>query len=351
MKLDLIKFLKFSKNKNIKKEDKNYVKNKNIYLIIFSAILTAAVGFIIMFFNVFEYDSNFKYKSTIDIPYNQDLDDDNLMEIQKISSEIFNTTCAVQTSLPFPEIGRIIDVKKITITCLSKISKQNPSDQKKIDLLINSLTKKFPKQISVKNKEEVLTTNVKTADIEDFNLVPFVVAFGGALAFVLLYFIFTFRKINGFLVSLSFLVGLIFNVSVITALFLGVLMIFNMELNGVVALPLVAILAAVILNYVTNSNALFLEIKKDMKNSSNENPLSNTINIAINKQMKFLIYNFLLFIIIPGIALIPLNITSISFLAFVLVGVFSGVFCFLFSNFILTQIFLTFKKKKKVKLT
>lgn len=341
----------------------NYVKYKNIFLIAFSTIFVAVVALFALWFNL--TDSNF-YNSTkrtiIEFPSltvsENDLNGSELNEIKEITTEILEKECVVQfnkTANDFyvPEEG------KLAITVFEEIDKENEIFKNKLNELINTLKENYPKIINISNIEEIMVSKQETADIDDYEDYSIIFMVCTILVLISVYFIFSFKKLNGFLVALSFVFTLVLNFTITCGLFLATINILENEINKILVFALVFTIIFSSLNLIFNINFIFNRIKNLMLKEENKDLLITTVaNNSINYEIKNIFNNFKVYVILPFLLFLAGGVffsvfsnfkVLMSISPFLVIFIISGIVSFLISTLGTAQLWLTLKKKTKKK--
>ncbi len=334
------------------RKERDFVKNKNIFLIAFAVVFSAIIGVIVVFFD-FKFNDT---KTTIEIPCNQNVESSELEQIKKIATDNLETECFVQKSTTSDEVS-LEKIDKLTIGCYSNFTKDDAEFQNKIKNLTNELQNNFKDKILLKNKEEILITNLETSYINQVNDFSLAVLAAVVLVIPTLFFIIAFRKINGFSVALSFLVLLIFNV----AFFVAVVFLLSNILNFYCFEKFVLPLCVIAVNFLINSTMAFSKLQNKLLSKKEQKPqLKDAINEVINSMKSDFIINFIIFSAIPCIFASAFKLFGffvfdefIYFKSFVFVFAtyfVSSLVLLLTSIFVLLQFFSILKKTKKNKL-
>ncbi len=357
-------FNKFKKYFTFKK-NLDYVKHKNIFLTIFTITFVGLIGFLIAWFSL--TDSQFytspKIKTTIEIPsFNlneENLEDFNVEDVKSISAEILEKDCTVQLTetskdLYTPEKG------KLTITIPEEINQNDKIFKDKLNILIAKIKENYPKILNISNAEEIFVSKQETAEIdayEDYSII-FIVCL--ILVLTSAYFIITFKKLNGFLIAVTFIFAFILNLVVVCGLFLAATNILEYEINNILMFALIITLTLSTLNLTFNTNFIFNKIKNLVANEKNKDILISKIaNNAINNEIENIFNNFKVYFVLPTLLILGVNLGSIVFssninflintIPFLGILIISGIFSILISVLGVAQLWLTLKRKNKTK--
>lgn len=345
---NMLTFLK-PKEKNI-----NFLKHKNIILGVFAAIFVGILATISLTFIFSETGANFKQKSTIELPFKDPLEDYDLTTIKEIASKELGTSCFVQKTIPLMEDQ---PTQKNTIKInFYDTTYDDERTKEKVQNVVENLKEYFKDIIPIKNKEEILIHKEEAADMEDFYDVGEFVAIGIVLGLIILYFLITFRKLNGFLVALSNTITLIFNLAMVLALFLILSFCFNVNLNMISLVPITAIGVLVSVMQLFNANNIFKNLKDIVLEKDKQMLYLTASNDAINKSFEFFMGNYLIFTILPVFAALIFFVinaimydsfdTFIYYMPYILIFVLAQTFCFLVSIYVLTPLWAMLKRKK-----
>ena len=226
----------------------------------------------------------------------------------------------------------------------------------KIVDLVENIKENYPEIITIKYEEQIMFKTQEIADIKDLGDTGAVIGISIALILVILYFLFAFRKLNGFLVSASFILVLIFNVTAILALFLVTTNILGTNININLILPLTTIVFASSINLIFNSSFLFKNLQNIVLTKDKEKLYLTASNEAINDNFSFFISTFTGFTALPIISFIVLLIfnlvadgsfnTLLSYIPYIIIYFIVEIFCLLISIFIVAPVWATLKRKK-----
>ncbi len=339
---------------NLKEKNINFLKHKNIILGIFAAMFVGIIATISLIFIFSDREANFEQKKTIELPFKDPIEDFDLKTIKEISSEKLGTSCFVQKNIPLmddqPAQKNTIKINFYDTTYDDEKTKE------KIQNLVENLKEYFGDMIPIKNKEEILIHKEETATIEYFYDIGEIVTAGIILCLIVLYFLITFRKLNGLLVTLSNTITFIFNLAMTLGLFLILSFCFNVDLNMISLVPIAAIGGLVSIMHLFNANNIFKNLKDIVLNKEKEMLYLTASNHAINKSFEYFIDNYLIFTILPIVAaLIFFVINAIMYdsfgsfmyyMPYLLIFIIIQTFCFLISIYVLTPLWAMLKRKK-----
>lgn len=342
----------------------DYVKYKNIFLIAFSAIFAAIIAMFAIWFSLADSPSyNSTTRTIVEIPSltlsEEDLDSSELNNMKDVATEILEKECTVQLSttandLYIPKEGRL------TITIFEEIDKTNEVFKNNLNKLINTLKENHPKIINISNVEEIMVLKQETADVDDYEDYSLVFMVCAILILISVYFIINFKKLNGFLVALSFIFTLILNFSIISGLFLALINVLDYNINRTLIFSLIFTIIFSSLNLIFNINFIFNKVKNLIEKEEKRDVLISTMaNNAINHEIKNVFNNFNVYVALPALLVLVGGVVS-SFLSnfkilaniapFLVVFIVSGIVSFLTSILGPLQLWLTLKRKNKAKI-
>lgn len=342
----------------------DYVKYKNIFLIAFSAIFAAIIAMFAIWFSLADSPSyNSTTRTIVEIPSltlsEEDLDSSELNNMKDVATEILEKECTVQLSttandLYIPKEG------KLTITIFEEIDKTNEVFKNNLNKLINTLKENHPKIINISNVEEIMVLKQETADVDDYEDYSLVFMVCTILILISVYFIINFKKLNGFLVALSFIFTLILNFSIISGLFLALINVLDYNINRTLIFSLIFTIIFSSLNLIFNINFIFNKVKNLMIKEEKRDVLISTMaNNAINHEIKNVFNNFNVYVVLPALLVLAGGVafsffSNFKILAniapFLVVFIISGIVSFLTSILGPLQLWLTLKRKNKAKI-
>ena len=341
---------KLNKISNFLKKNNDYMKKNKVFLLIFGVVFAAAIGLIVAFFN-FNFNNN---KTTIELPFAKSFEAYELEEIKEISTDFLETNCTVQQSTTTDEIS-IEKHNKLTISCYENISKNNPEFKAKVNKLIDELKRNYKDNIAIKHKEEILITNFEISSLNQLTVNSLIVLAAVVLMVISIFYIISYRKINGFFSALSFLAVAIFNSSFYVAVYFISASFLNINSVEKFAFPL----CAIFVNLMFNATMLFSTLKNKLINKTPQHMLKDSVNEVINSTKSHMFINFIIFCAIPSFAILAFKIFSAivsgefvqmeTVVALFATYFVSGFVVLLTSLFIILQLFSIFKKPKKVK--
>ena len=357
MNLKINNMLSFFKNSNGKRENINFLKHKNLILVVFAVIFAALISTIILFFATSEKDLNFYEKRTVELPFKDPLDEDDLNKIKDVSINELQTCCYVQKTIPLNDEYGLPLNNKLTISFYEKTSEDDEVKiQDKVENLISKIKEDFPDAIQIKNKEEILINTETKADIEDFFGLGEILVVFILLLLIALYLFIAYRKLNGFLVISSFLSGFIFNLAFVLALFFGFSLCFDLEINNTFLLPIAAVTCLFMVNFLLNMTYYFRNLREIVINKDKEKMFLTASNEAINESFSFFSGNFIILAVIPTISFVIFSVLNyfitgslyylVNIMPFILIAFLVVLSCFLTSIYLIPSIYNLIKRKK-----
>ena len=342
--------IKLNKIFELLNKNQDYMKNKKIFLIGFIIVFAATVALIAAFFN-FNFNN---YKTTVEIPFTKSFETYELEQIKETSTNFLNTSCTVQQTTTTDEIS-LEKRNKLTIECLEYIPKDNPKFKTKVNRLIEEIRKNFKDKIYIKNIEEILITNLEISSLNQLTESSLAVLAAIVLIIIMLFFIITFRKINGLFAAMSFLAIAIFNTSFYMAIYFTISSFLNLSNFEKFAFPL----CAIIINLIVNATIMFSALQNKILDKTEQYPLKDSVNETINSTKFYIFVNFLIFCAIPSLSVLVFKIFSAivldefisleTYVSLFAIHFISGFVLFLSSVFVILQLFSIFKKPKRIK--
>ena len=117
MKLKIKNIFRFCRQKKIEKKTHNFLKKKNMSLAIFGVLFIGFITTIFLFLNFSENNMEFKEKTTIYLPYKDEIEEDDIEIIKNIATDKLNTQCNVQKIVPTQKA--MLPINSLTIEYFS----------------------------------------------------------------------------------------------------------------------------------------------------------------------------------------------------------------------------------------
>lgn len=338
----------FNNFKNI-----NFLKHKKKYFIVFAIIFAALISVIVVNFSVNSPpDEEDQTRTTIEIPFSDNLDENDIQTIEDISSDILEVKCNVQKPQPVEEINAQ-QKNKIIISFFNEDVEDSSNLKEKIKSLATSLSEEFREEIKIKNIEEILVSNHKNAYLESFMKLENLAILGIFLILILIYFAIAFKKLSGLVVALSMFLTFVFEAALIMALFSVLIGFFNFALDKNLFNIITIMLITTMIYTIVNANLLFSKIK-NISNLKNKKDRDELLNVTLNLNSKHIINNLLILTILPflaGMILCILNLifsslagSFLNFIPFLIIYLILGIFCYMLSLFFIIPSWAALKK-------
>lgn len=344
-------FFTYKADKNLENcVDSDFFKRSKTFLVSFITVFLAAIATLAFALLISKTNFNINNKSNtiIELPLEGELTEKNLKTIESVGCSMLKTNCLVQKTNAFEESPATYK-DWLVVKCAS-ISGDEDYKMQNIVSFVEKIKQMFPKNITIKNKEQILVSNTEAAQIERFNNMSVAVLAGTILLIILICFAFNFKKLNGVFVALTFLIALTFNFTAISAIFSFLIGMLGFQMNNMLLWAFVITTVTSSVNYLYNASIIFNKIKEN----KDEKDIVKVSNVAINKSIPVFIDNVVLFTVIPAVSILVFKIVDsitntssfgsfLEVVVFILLHLAAGIVCVLCSMFVLAQIWVKLK--------